>query len=215
VIFLKRAGTVILALSILLWFLCNFPHAAEDPSDRLAQSFAGQIGHALEPVLQPLGFDWRIGIGLVASLAAREVFVSTMSIVYHVGGEEEGVVEAMRAATWPDGTLDLHAAHLPGAVGVLCLRAPVPEHGGRGPAGNRELEVAGLHDGLHGGVGVRRRLVGAGPWARWFWGKMDADWQLWAVGSAAAFALGYLVWKIFRGPVAGGAGPVPEKLQGR
>ena len=105
VIFLKRAGTVILALSILLWFLCNFPHAAEDPAERLAKSFAGQIGHALEPVLQPLGFDWRIGIGLVASLAAREVFVSTMSIVYHVGGEEEGVVEAMRAATWPDGSL--------------------------------------------------------------------------------------------------------------
>ncbi|MEY5062046.1 MAG: hypothetical protein RLZZ112_10 [Verrucomicrobiota bacterium] len=105
VIFLRRAGTVILALSILLWFLCNFPHAAANPSDRLAQSFAGQIGHALEPVLKPLGFDWRIGIGLVASLAAREVFVSTMSIVYHVGGEEEGVVEAMRAATWPDGSL--------------------------------------------------------------------------------------------------------------
>jgi len=105
VIFIRRAGTVILALSILLWFLCNFPHAAEDPSERLAQSFAGQIGHALEPVLKPLGFDWRIGIGLVASLAAREVFVSTMSIVYHVGGEEEGVIEAMRNATWPDGSL--------------------------------------------------------------------------------------------------------------
>jgi ferrous iron transport protein B len=105
VIFMRRAGTVILALSILLWFLCNFPHAAEDPSERLAKSFAGQIGHALEPVLKPLGFDWRIGIGLVASLAAREVFVSTMSIVYHVGGEEEGVIEAMRNATWPDGSL--------------------------------------------------------------------------------------------------------------
>jgi ferrous iron transport protein B len=105
VIFIRRAGTVILALSILLWFLCNFPHGAEDPSERLAQSFAGQIGHALEPVLKPLGFDWRIGIGLVASLAAREVFVSTMSIVYHVGGEEEGVIEAMRNATWPDGSL--------------------------------------------------------------------------------------------------------------
>jgi len=105
VIFIRRAGTVILALSILLWFLCNFPHRAEDPSERLAQSFAGQIGHALEPVLKPLGFDWRIGIGLVASLAAREVFVSTMSIVYHVGGEEEGVIEAMRSATWPDGSL--------------------------------------------------------------------------------------------------------------
>jgi ferrous iron transport protein B len=105
VIFMRRAGTVILALSILLWFLCNFPHAAEDPSERLAKSFAGQIGHLLEPVLKPLGFDWRIGIGLVASLAAREVFVSTMSIVYHSGGEEEGLVAAMRNAAWPDGSL--------------------------------------------------------------------------------------------------------------
>ena len=105
VIFMRRAGTVILALSILLWFLCNFPQTSEDPSERLAQSFAGQIGHALEPVLKPLGFDWRIGIGLVASLAAREVFVSTMSIVYHSEGEEEGLIHAMRAATWPDGSL--------------------------------------------------------------------------------------------------------------
>jgi len=105
VIFIRRAGTVILALSVLLWFLCNFPHRAEDPSERLAKSFAGQLGHALEPVIRPLGFDWRIGIGLVASLAAREVFVSTMSIVYHVGGEEEGLIAAMRHATWPDGSL--------------------------------------------------------------------------------------------------------------
>jgi len=103
VIFLRRAGTVILALSILLWFLCNFPHAAEDPSERLAQSFAGKIGHVLEPVIRPLGFDWRIGVGLVASLAAREVFVSTMSIVYHAGGEEEGLIHAMRTASGPDG----------------------------------------------------------------------------------------------------------------
>jgi len=103
VIFLRRAGTVILALSILLWFLCNFPHAAEDPSERLAQSFAGKIGHVLEPVIRPLGFDWRVGGGLVASLAAREVFVSTMSIVYHAGGEEEGLIHAMRTASGPDG----------------------------------------------------------------------------------------------------------------
>lgn len=105
VIFLRRAGTVILALSILLWFLSNFPASSEDPTERLAGSLAGQMGHLLEPVLRPLGFDWRIGIGLIASLAAREVFVSTMSIVYHVGGEEEGLIAAMRSATWPDGSM--------------------------------------------------------------------------------------------------------------
>jgi len=104
VVFLRRAGTVILALSILLWFVSNFPRTAEEPSAKLAGSYAGQLGHWLEPVIRPLGFDWRIGIGLVASFAAREVFVSTMSIVYHVGGEEEGLIEAMRKATWPDGS---------------------------------------------------------------------------------------------------------------
>ena len=104
-IFLRRAGTVILALSILLWFVSSFPRSSEDESMNLAGSFAGQLGHWMEPVIRPLGFDWRIGIGLVASLAAREVFVSTMSIVYHVGGEEGGLVAAMRGAAWPDGTL--------------------------------------------------------------------------------------------------------------
>ena len=104
VVFLRRAGTVILALSILLWFVSNFPDTSEEPSAKLAGSYAGQLGHWLEPVIRPLGFDWRIGIGLVASFAAREVFVSTMSIVYHVGGEEEGLIEAMRKATWPDGS---------------------------------------------------------------------------------------------------------------
>ena len=104
-IFLRRAGTVILALSILLWFLSNFPSSSEDASERLAGSFAGQLGHWLEPMIRPLGFDWRIGIGLIASLAAREVFVSTMSIVYHVGGEEGGLIQAMRGATWPDGAM--------------------------------------------------------------------------------------------------------------
>ena len=103
IIFLKRAGTVILALSILLWFVSSFPVRSDDPTEKLAGSYAGQLGHLLEPVIRPLGFDWRIGIGLVGSLAAREVFVSTMSIVYHVGGEEAGLVAAMQGARWPNG----------------------------------------------------------------------------------------------------------------
>lgn len=103
IIFLKRAGTVILALSILLWFVSSFPVRSDDPTEKLAGSYAGQLGHWLEPVIRPLGFDWRIGIGLVGSLAAREVFVSTMSIVYHVGGEEAGLVAAMQGAIWPNG----------------------------------------------------------------------------------------------------------------
>lgn len=96
--FLKRAGTVILGISILLWFLASFPKTkTELPSvepDKAAQldhSYAGRLGHFLEPVIAPLGFDWKMGIGLVAAQAAREVFVSTLAIIYHVEGDEKEV----------------------------------------------------------------------------------------------------------------------------
>lgn len=109
-LFLRRAGTVILGINILLWFLATYPHdraterkfeerkvqAAGDTNQlealdkeeqgaRLRYSFAGRMGRAIEPVIAPLGFDWRIGIGIISSFAAREVFVSTMSTVYNLG----------------------------------------------------------------------------------------------------------------------------------
>lgn len=117
-LFVKRAGTVILAISIILWALMYFPRtepanvppamtqseAATDPKtgrpgdpaveiplpegDQLKNSYAGQLGHAIEPVIQPLGFDWKIGVALIASFAAREVLVSTLSIIYNVGKDE-------------------------------------------------------------------------------------------------------------------------------
>jgi ferrous iron transport protein B len=83
--FLKRAGTIILGASILLWFLASYPkldHAT--PADQLTHSFAGRAGHLIEPVIKPLGFDWKIGIGLVSSLLQREVFVSTMGTIYNI-----------------------------------------------------------------------------------------------------------------------------------
>ncbi|OIO60776.1 MAG: ferrous iron transport protein B [Verrucomicrobia bacterium CG_4_10_14_3_um_filter_43_23] len=92
-VFLKNAGTVILPLSILLWFLVSYPNAHFQEQDttpiQLAQSYAGKIGKAIEPVIQPLGFDWKIGVGLVASFAAREVFVSTMAILYNAENVQE------------------------------------------------------------------------------------------------------------------------------
>ena len=121
-IFLRRAGTVILGISIILWFLATYPRSAEIDREfalkrqnieastapntearelRLAQvdhdeagaklrnSFAGRLGHLIEPAIRPLGFDWKIGIGIVASFAAREVFVSTMSTVYNVGSADD------------------------------------------------------------------------------------------------------------------------------
>jgi ferrous iron transport protein B len=118
--FLRRAGTVILGINILLWFLATYPKSAEieqgfaakrasvtqtqstDPAktDTLAEldkeesgaklrnSFAGHMGRAIEPVIAPLGFDWKMGIGVITSFAAREVFVSTMSTVYNVGNDD-------------------------------------------------------------------------------------------------------------------------------
>lgn len=108
-IFLRRAGTIILGISILLWFLTNHPkNEGLPPSDQLAQSYAGRAGKLIEPVIAPLGYDWKVGIGLIASFAAREVFVSAMSIVYQVEGGEDAesgeIREALAAARRPDGS---------------------------------------------------------------------------------------------------------------
>lgn len=85
--FVRRAGTVILSLSILLWFLATYPkhpHPDASSSEQTRHSFAGRIGQAIEPAIAPLGFDWKMGIGLVSSFAAREVFVSAMGTIYNV-----------------------------------------------------------------------------------------------------------------------------------
>ena len=89
--FLQRAGTVILALSTLLWFLASHPKAPANTTNAVAleSSYAGKLGHAIEPVIAPLGFDWKMGIGVVASFAAREVFVSTMAILYQAESDDE------------------------------------------------------------------------------------------------------------------------------
>jgi ferrous iron transport protein B len=119
-VFLTDAGTVILACTIVLWGLLSYPALPEPApdapdaevaawrADSLAHSAAGRVGKAIEPVIAPLGFDWKIGVGLVGAFAAREVFVSTMGLVYGVGEEatedDPGMRERLRAETRPDGT---------------------------------------------------------------------------------------------------------------
>ena len=110
-LFLRKAGTVILGISIVLWFLATYPkhpNPGATATEQIAHSFAGQAGHLLEPVIKPLGFDWRVGIGLITSFAARETFVSSMGVIFGVeGGDEQNsapVRDAMRKAVWPDGT---------------------------------------------------------------------------------------------------------------
>jgi len=170
--FLRQAGTVILGINILLWFLSHYPcasvkaefaarraaavataygmsHAQEEGKDvetiitelrqrlrqpgalantveapllakletldkeeaaeRLRQSLAGRVGRLIEPAIAPLGFDWKMGIGIVSSFAAREVFVSTMSVVYNAGDGDpsdtaaRSLVRVMQAQKRPDG----------------------------------------------------------------------------------------------------------------
>jgi len=94
-LFLKQAGTFILGVSIVLWFLASYPRLKDgSPSEQLKQSFAGQAGQFIEPLIQPLGFDWKIGIGLIGSILQREVFVSTMGTIYNIQNTnlEEGSI---------------------------------------------------------------------------------------------------------------------------
>ncbi|PTY05231.1 ferrous iron transport protein B [Opitutaceae bacterium EW11] len=107
-LFLRRAGTVILGISIVLWFLSAYPKAPQGatPTQQLEQSFAGQAGKVLEPVIKPIGFDWHIGIGLITSFAAREVFVSTMGVVFNAETNDQDTTplrQALLQARWPDG----------------------------------------------------------------------------------------------------------------
>jgi ferrous iron transport protein B len=116
--FLNQAGTVILGCSVALWLLLNFPRidpqraSQLDPIEQqtlqLSESYGGQLGRAIEPLLRPLGFDWKIGVGLIGAFAAREVFIATMGVVYNTGDEvdenSEGLRDKLRQEKKPDGT---------------------------------------------------------------------------------------------------------------
>ena len=141
-IFVKQAGTIILAISLVLWALSYYPKSSPpaaavalttqaeqlqklgdtnqaaallDTAGRLTaqnslqNSFAGKIGHVLEPVIAPLGYDWQIGIGIISSFAAREVIVSTLAIVYGVGKDaaennQTSLYSTLQQAKRSDGT---------------------------------------------------------------------------------------------------------------
>ena len=137
--YLQKAGTVILALSILLWALGTFPRRGEFSKDydnliakaeestakaleaekkveMLENTIAGRLGKWMEPVIKPLGFDWRVGTALIGAFAAKEVFVAQMGIVFSLGGGEEGESEGLRKA------LREHYSSLQGlAMMLFCL----------------------------------------------------------------------------------------------
>ena len=92
-LFVINAGKIIMAISIVLWFLASFPKSESNAGvSNIEESYVGRIGHTIEPVIRPLGFDWKIGIGLITSFAAREVVVSTLATLYNVEEKGENVV---------------------------------------------------------------------------------------------------------------------------
>lgn len=105
-IFLRRVGRIILAVTVVLWVLAQFPRIDAAPPP-VEESALGQMGQVIEPAIEPLGFDWRIGVGLVASLAAREVIVGTLGTIYGIEDGDENSLE-LRAALQRD--LDFGAA---------------------------------------------------------------------------------------------------------
>ncbi|MDP7609544.1 MAG: ferrous iron transport protein B [Candidatus Marinimicrobia bacterium] len=88
--FVTDAGKIILVISVVLWILASFPKI--DNSQNINTSYAGKIGKVIEPIIRPLGFDWKIGLGLLTSFAAREVLVSTMATIYNVESDDENVI---------------------------------------------------------------------------------------------------------------------------
>ncbi|MGB5487020.1 MAG: ferrous iron transport protein B [Lysobacterales bacterium] len=142
-IFLKRAGTVIFVVAILVWTLAYFPRmetADYHPDLRITesvdqafidntrsaaqmeQSWLGRIGRTIEPVFKPLGWDWRVSSAVVAGFPAREVVVAVMGTIYAVGSEadDESLSEKLRSAKWPDGRLIFT---LPMVLGLLVFYA--------------------------------------------------------------------------------------------
>ena len=97
-VFLRRAGTVILVTTIVLWFLASVPYVDGQPPE-IGDSLAGSIGKTIEPLVEPLGLNWKIGIGLITSMAAREVIVGTLGTIYGMEADEDSpdLQEALRS----------------------------------------------------------------------------------------------------------------------
>ena len=99
--FLKNATTIILACSVIVWFLASYPKPSEGFTGNPVQaSYAGQLGTAIEPVIKPLGFNWEIGIAILSSFPAREVFVTTLSTIYNISNdddEHQGLIKTLQS----------------------------------------------------------------------------------------------------------------------
>lgn len=105
-IFLKRVGGIIFALSILLWFLCTFPQPPEGATiPAIDYTFAGMLGHVMQPIFAPLGFNWQICIALIPAMAAREVVVAALGTIYALSGDEDAMADGLASIISSSGDL--------------------------------------------------------------------------------------------------------------
>ena len=104
-IFLKRVGGIIVALSILLWVLVTFPQPPDNASmPAINYSLAGQLGHLIHPIFAPIGFTWEICIALIPAMAAREVVIAALGVIYAMSGDEDTVTQSLLSQiSGPDG----------------------------------------------------------------------------------------------------------------
>ena len=130
-VFLKRAGTVIFAVAVIIWALAYFPRSDEIPTGldansaaavQMEQSWLGRAGKVIEPVFEPLGWDWRVSSAVIAGFPAREVVIAVLGTVYAVGDDaDEGTLSTrLKSATRPDGS---KVFTLPMVIGLLIFYA--------------------------------------------------------------------------------------------
>jgi len=121
--YVRRAGPIIFVLALIIWTACTFPHYdMEDAHQKLEQSYAGQVGKVIEPVFEPMGFDWRAGVGLLTAFAAREVFLSSLAVMFNVAETEDedtmqtSLMQEMKTATNSAGELIFSPATVLGLI---------------------------------------------------------------------------------------------------
>lgn len=174
-VFLRRAGTVIFAVAVIVWALAYFPRAEELPTGidentaaaaQMEQSWLGRAGKAVEPVFEPLGWDWRVSAAVIAGFPAREVVIAVLGTVYAVGDEaDEGTLSTrLKASTWPDGS---PIFTLPMVIGMLIFYACC-------------LQCAAT-------LAIIRRETNTWRWPLFAWGYMTV---IGYVGALLAFQLG-------------------------
>lgn len=109
--YIKKAGPTIFVFVLVLWVGAHVPYLGPEaaPSEQLEQSVVGRVGQALEPVFEPMGLDWRAGLGILSAFVAREVFVSSLAVIFNIGDADEdslqaGLLAQMGGATFADGS---------------------------------------------------------------------------------------------------------------